>query len=179
MLPEYRREKLERYVNKGSKLQSLGAGLLLRCFFGDKVPERNSQGKLYFDDGPFFNLSHSGRYAVLAVSDSPVGCDIEQMREIEFFKAGRIVFCDAEMDYLRGSSDTCDAFFRLWTRKEAFIKCIGEGFGFPPKSVDLSGDSASYDDTSYFFNEYMLGDYKIMLCSEQNSFPENAAEVKA
>ena len=78
-----------------------------------------------------FNLSHSGDHALLAVSrERPVGVDIEVVRPIRerdsivsryFTDAERISF-DAVPPPLRD-----DHFFRLWTRKEAFLKALGVG----------------------------------------------------
>jgi len=40
-------------------------------------------GKPFLPGGPHFNLSHSGKFAMCAVSTSPVGCDIEEIVPLE------------------------------------------------------------------------------------------------
>ena len=81
-----------------------------------------------------FNLSHSGSYAVCAVSDAPVGVDIEVRRKNTNLKVAKRFFSQAENDYI-DSFETLesreDAFYRIWTLKEAFVKATGEGLSRP------------------------------------------------
>ncbi len=174
-LSPYRREKFERLKDEKSKRQSLAAGLMLNEYISDKEIKLNEYGKPYAD-GVYFNIAHSGNYVILAVSDkAEVGCDIEELKTCEFERMGKVVFTDNEMNELRASTDKRDKFFEFWTKKEAFIKCIGEGFHFPVKSLDLSGGKAHtvYNNKKLFFKEYMLSGYKIMLCSEDTEYNRN------
>lgn len=89
-----------------------------------------------------FNLSHSGGQAVLAVSpDFELGVDIEQYRNIpedlaqRYFAAGE----NAALANLPPSERKA-AFFRCWTRKEAFVKAVGSGMSLPLKSFEVSLD---------------------------------------
>lgn len=78
-----------------------------------------------------FNLSHSGRYAVVAVTRGrEVGVDVERLRRISDAEA--IVarhFAPAEIAAYRALPDGArlEAFFRLWVRKEAVLKATGAG----------------------------------------------------
>ena len=78
-----------------------------------------------------FNLSHSGELALLAVTRGlAVGVDVELVNP-EF--AGREIaercFSANEARYLLALpvGDRADAFFSIWTRKEAYIKALGAG----------------------------------------------------
>ena len=169
----YRREKYERMKDGKSKLQSLTAGLMLNKYISGREIKFNEYGKPYIENGPFFNLSHSGDYVILAISDkAEVGCDIEELRDCDYERMGRAVCTESELAELKSADNKRDIFFEFWTKKEAFIKCIGEGFHFPPKSLDLSGvkQYVVYNDKVFFFKEYMLEGCKIMLCSPDNSF---------
>lgn len=82
-----------------------------------------------------FNLSHSGDLAAYAFSnDVEVGIDIEQIRPVSdrrsiarrFFSARE---CRALEEEEPAGGDA--AFFRCWTRKEAYIKAIGAGLSVP------------------------------------------------
>lgn len=81
-----------------------------------ELPEitREAGGKPYFPSRPdiCFNLSHSHGAAVCVLHDKPVGIDVEKLRPAPRRLAG-------------GLED--EAFFRLWTAREASIKRRGLG----------------------------------------------------
>ena len=89
-----------------------------------------------------FNLSHSKDVIYYSISSSGrVGIDVEWRREdVDYERIGRRFFSAPEAESLLSlpSSERMEAFFRCWTRKEAFIKAIGEGLSFPLKDFDVS-----------------------------------------
>jgi len=90
-----------------------------------------------------FNLSHSGDYAMLAVSTQRVGVDIELHRHhADRIHLARRVFAPAEFEQFSAASgsERKTVFYRGWTLKEAFIKAHGRGLGFGLKRfwMDLS-----------------------------------------
>lgn len=90
---------------------------------------------------PCFNLSHSGRVAILAVARRPVGVDIEEVRPLpDAYTVARRFFSSAEQEALSAvpAADWLRGFFSCWTRKEAFIKGTGDGFSRPLESFDVS-----------------------------------------
>lgn len=91
---------------------------------------KNNYGKPFAKDlAVEFNVSHSGDMVVCAVSNRPIGIDVEQIRPIRDSVAKRIC-SQEELDYLSGSADEEDRlnrFFEIWTAKEAYCKCIGTG----------------------------------------------------
>ena len=91
-----------------------------------------------------FNLSHSGGMAVLAVSDRyEVGVDIERIQPLKEDVAGHF-FSPAERSALTSlpPDDYLEAFYRCWTRKEAFVKAHGAGLSLPLDAFDVSIDAA-------------------------------------
>lgn len=89
-----------------------------------------------------FNLSHSGPLFLLAIAaNREVGVDIEQLTDYTPFPdMARLAFSLREQkelfilpDYLQRS-----AFYRCWTRKEAYLKACGMGFALPSNSFDVS-----------------------------------------
>ena len=83
-----------------------------------RTPEilREPGGRPYFPDCPdlWFNISHSRGGAVCALDRQPVGVDVELLR-----RAPRRLAGDLEDE----------AFFRLWTAREATVKRQGLGIG--------------------------------------------------
>ena len=98
----------------------------------------------------YFNLSHSGEAAVLAVSrKNEIGVDIEQVRFISdmvdlvthFFHPRDIQFFDQ-----LSPKEKKEGFFRLWTQKEAIVKALGLGISFPLDGFHIPGmDGGDYE----------------------------------
>lgn len=89
-----------------------------------------------------FNLSHSGAYALYAVTRGrKIGIDIEQVRdEVTVEQIARRFFSGDEISWLEKipKEKRTEVFFQYWTRKEAFLKAMGEGFSFPMEQCDVS-----------------------------------------
>ena len=99
--------------------------------------------------GVYFNLSHSGNLVLYAITGNPwIGIDIECIRPIsEIDDIAAHTFSAEENNQLRAvaKDQKLGAFFNCWTRKEAFIKAIGDGVSFPLDQFDVSlkpGDPA-------------------------------------
>lgn len=93
-----------------------------------------------------FNLTHSGREALLAVAQvRRVGVDIERTRPVLRLDCLiRRFFSDREAgELLRLEREERDAaFFRTWVRKEAYLKAVGGGVpaGLRRFSVSTASD---------------------------------------
>ena len=91
--------------------------------------------------GPFFNLSHSGKLALIGVAPVEVGLDVEKVRHLEsLVEIARRHFSPSEFDALSAMEGEQRqlAFYRCWTRKEAYIKALGEGLSMPLDVFDVS-----------------------------------------
>ena len=120
-----------------------------------------------------FNISHSGLLWVCAVSEYPVGIDIQEVKEADCEGIAKRFFTPEEQHYVElwGS----DGFFDLWVRKEAFVKYLGRGFsgsgGFDDFSLlDEKGDlkdSACLDgERGEFMIPDMGFDIKCAICAK-------------
>ena len=89
-----------------------------------------------------FNLSHSHGLAVYAVTLSrEVGIDIERVRtSLSFEKIAKRFFSPSEFEMLVAlpPSERVKGFFNCWTRKEAYIKAIGEGLFISLDQFDVT-----------------------------------------
>ena len=104
----------------------------------------NKQGKPYLEDigNIKFNISHSGEYVICLVSNDEVGCDIEEIKDINLNIANKF-FYNTEYTNIFNSSNKIDTFYRYWTLKESFIKSVGLGL-----SLDLN----SFEIVYYIYN---------------------------
>ena len=94
---------------------------------------RTDKGKPYFPDRPdlHFSVSHTGDLSLCALSDRPIGADVEGIgTPREGLPA--YVFSPQELDWFRGRGETWEDFYTLWTLKEAKVKCTGEGIFHRP-----------------------------------------------
>lgn len=89
-----------------------------------------------------FNLAHSGMLALCAVTwEAEVGVDVEEVRAgVSHEEIAERFFSPSEVAALRAlpSALQQEAFFHCWTRKEAYIKAIGEGLSMPLDRFDVS-----------------------------------------
>lgn len=83
-----------------------------------------------------FNLSHCREGAVCAISDHPVGIDIESVRSYNPSLA-QYTMNDSELQQIQQATDPALAFTRFWTMKEALLKLTGEGITNHLKGVLL------------------------------------------
>jgi 4'-phosphopantetheinyl transferase len=89
-----------------------------------------------------FNLSHSNEVALLAIAlDAELGVDVEHIRaDFASEDIARRFFSRAEVDVFNAlpQNERVAAFFRCWTRKEAYIKAIGKGLSQALDEFDVT-----------------------------------------
>ncbi len=129
--------RARRMRTRDARLRCLAAGWLLRKAIGPLAVERNAWGRPQVAGGgpPFFSLSHSGNLVMVAVSDQPCGCDIEErLPGRPFAKIAERHFHPAEFSDFRRLGGTPALFYRLWTLGESYMKAVGKGFALPPRT---------------------------------------------
>jgi len=133
------REILAQYVGRSPSALVLGTGphgkpMLIA---GDGAGDGGASERL-----PEFNVSHSGDIAVVALTaDQAVGVDLEQIRSMPDADrmAARFFSVNEYAQYCTINPESrLDAFFRCWTRKEAYIKARGEGLSLSLQSFDVT-----------------------------------------
>ncbi len=183
-LPETAREKILRHAHEKGRKECLGARLLEKLALQKHGVSMESitygqYGKPEVN-GIYFNISHSKDYVICAVSEKPVGCDIEKV-EAARMNVAKKAFTAKEQAYMDGVSEPkkAEAFYRLWTMKESYLKMTGEGMHFPLKQVQLQlgeGEICVLRDGSLcdcFMKEYDLPGYKVTVCAQENAFAED------
>ncbi len=80
-----------------------------------------------------FNLSHSEELALYGVScDRLIGVDLEHLRSLDDAQSlAKRFFCRSEFELIDSLplDKQRQAFFQMWTAKEAYLKAVGEGIG--------------------------------------------------
>lgn len=158
---------------------SLGSGILI-----DKGLEKfglresdvriaeGTYGKPYFPDYPdiHFNVSHSEKMVIAVFADVEVGCDIEYIGTIDLKLAERF-FCKPEYEFIMGrqEQERKEAFYRIWTIKESFMKAVGSGMMLPLDKfcIKIGGNiqvEQHYNNEEYGIEDWKEGEYHAALC---------------
>ena len=163
---------IKKWTKKDLPWEIILADILKDDYHIEEMPEilRDEMGKPYLKNGMLqFNVSHSGEYLAIAISEKPVGVDIQGPKEI---KAGlyRKVVQPEETEFI--GDDRQKDFIRLWTLKESFVKAEGKGLRISLKDYWFAKEKGSYfvnyggQKSAWTFNieETLIPDYVISVC---------------
>jgi 4'-phosphopantetheinyl transferase len=136
----------QRFVASRALLRIVLGGYLAtdpgRLRFSYSEKEKPSLGAAHAGSGVTFNISHSGGIALLAFTRRrDIGVDVEQQRsDFDLDGIADRFFSAHEQTQLAAlpAEERADAFFRCWTRKEAYIKATGDGLSLPLSQFDVS-----------------------------------------
>ncbi len=172
-------QKCERIVSPGIIKQSknnhslLGRVLLSYVLYKRGFAEKlfftyGENGKPYLKKGhTFFNISHSGNYVLLSVSESEIGCDVQTVGKYNPRIAERF-FTKEEKSFLEKSENQPRDFTRLWALKESVLKKTGEGITGGLNSVCFASCFQKNDfiKFGYHFKVSERTDAYICVCSD-------------
>lgn len=143
LLSEQRREQALKFKHEQGRKTCAAAYLLLceglRKEYGiteKPVFEYGEHGKPFILGHPeiHFNMSHCREAAICAISETPVGIDVESIRE---YRESLVHYTmnDDEIAAITQSPNPALTFIRYWTMKEAVLKLSGEGIRNDLKTV--------------------------------------------
>lgn len=174
LIGKKRKEQINKDKLLQTKLSHLASGLLYRFCLGDNYEELlyfNEHGKPCSKDKNF-NISHSGDYAVLYISENECGIDIEKMNSNKVARTPKI-FTENELQWI---GENTENFFTLWTRKESISKAIGMGFSYPFKEIN-SLQKKCICNAKEYFTETFCYDNHIISVTEENKLPETDMQI--
>lgn len=188
-----RRHKIEKYVNKKDKIMAVIGEILIRTIIVENLKisnkyirfNKNQYGKPFLEGYPnfCFNISHSGAYVLCGVDDSPIGIDVEEVKHIEYEEIAKFFFPTKEFEYIvnQDLKFKLDRFYEIWTLKESYIKCCGQGLSIPLKSFCVEVDqyknikvisNNEYKEHTLKLLDIELG-YKVAICSLSREISNN------
>ncbi|MCQ2071246.1 MAG: 4'-phosphopantetheinyl transferase superfamily protein [archaeon] len=133
-----RRRKACSYLNTEDRVRSITAGLLIRLLEKRYATEMyiGPFGKpLMRDDTVQFNISHSGNLVVCAVSDRPVGVDVQTIEEFDDGLLAHILTPSEREIFDKNRSNTL--FTDIWASKESYVKAVGTGLYTEPTTFTV------------------------------------------
>ena len=170
LMSESKKQKVKRFRFSDDKKRTVAGELLARQMIADYcdvkaediVFNHNSYSKPYAENLDVeFNISHSFDLVICAVSDKPIGVDIEKVREIDR-KVMSYACNDEEYAFLNEKAiekeEKLRRFFKIWTFKEAYIKWRGTGLK-DLKTVSYFDETINRFNRVETFGEYIISIY--------------------
>ncbi len=145
-----------------------------REMYGEELPEiaKTDKGKPYFPTVPnvHFSLSHTDTHVMCAISDRPVGCDIQLVRQVSERLKHRTC-TEKELEVFD--------FFQLWTLKESWIKLNG-GLDRDLIDIEFAGtpDNTIPPKPAVSARLYEFEGYIAAVCSDGNKVPCDIMKVE-
>lgn len=185
---EGRLERIEKSQSTADKLRLMGSGLMINFiktkYFVDSDVATDKHGKPYFVNSDLkFNLSHSGRYVVAAVSDYEIGIDI-QKKKADKHRIAEKNFLQGECAYINAGANDEERhqrFCEVWTLKEAYLKNIGMGLRKPLNSFEIvfrPEGPVIRNQTEFKCTQFKMNDkYIVSICKDINDEGFELSEV--
>lgn len=164
--------KAKRYRFEKDYLRSIGVGVLLLHVFPDldeSLVQTNEHGKISILNHDECSISHSGNYVVLVTDKTPIGIDIEEIKEIKekHNLVSKKVFSPEERQWM--NEDMSQRFFVLWTQKESLVKAVGCGITVPLVECNVlpfeKGESVEYAQHRWFGATTVFDNHRVSVCA--------------
>lgn len=179
-------QKSDRFVIKDVREKFIFSHALLRQVLAqnlNKTPESlqyhyNSNGKPGLKNHQLhFNLSHSGDLVLMGLCrEAEIGVDVEHARGHDNYQEiAERFFTKTEVAELK----TLDDFYRIWTRKEAYLKMLGHGITFGLDKFSVSAKKDGLDCLISAEENLIKNCYLGSLKTEENYFAAFCVENKS
>ncbi len=122
---------------------------------------KNQHGKEYIlHGGIFYNISHTDGFACVCISEHECGIDCERVRiGGRYLDVAKRYFTPNEYEQVLHATDPEAMFSKMWTKKESYIKLLGEGFAKPLSEFELMPDDGwacgAYQKTVEVYGTYI------------------------
>lgn len=171
LVSKNRQEKIDFYRFEKDKKLSAGAYLLLKKLLSeenitDPSFKTGKYGKSYISnhENIYFNLSHSGKVVLCAISDMEVGVDVEYIDHEIDLNIAQNYFYNREYENIMNAENRPDEFFKYWVLKESYMKYTGFGMNLKLDSFEIVIEDKirlRKDNENLKFNLFNVKNYKI------------------
>lgn len=168
-VPKFRQERILKYVHLKDRALSLSAFIvLMRLLKKHKIKYKDSDfkidqyGKPYLKNNPInFNLSHSGHYVIVGISNSLIGVDVESFNpKLNTNSLIRNVLNEEEKIKYQNQKNQARYFYKIWCQKESYLKCIGLGLNLAMPKVNFNDPSIK----NYRFVNFFKDNHQFSIC---------------
>lgn len=173
-----RQKKIDYYRFDKDKKLSAGAYLLLKKLLTEEnisnpLFKTEKYGKAYISnhENIYFNLSHSGKIVLCAISDKEVGVDVEYIDSEIDLNIAKHYFYNREYENIMNADDKSDEFFKYWVLKESYMKYTGLGMNLKLDSFEIIIEDTiklKNSNENLKFNLFNIKNYKIGIASHYN-----------
>ena len=163
MANDQQKEKALKFKNEVDQVRSLASSYLINSLSKEPLLF-NDMGKPFYENGPYFNVSHSGRFIIMAVSNKEIGVDIEENTNKDMSALIRI-FNEAEAKMIKEHAD----FYYLWCAKESLIKCIGSSISKVKEIPSLPFNGVkTFKGKDYYSKTFVYDKHIVSITRESN-----------
>lgn len=181
LMPKDIQERIRRYRKEENKYQLMIGRLLLKEGMYELGLHDFQLKDIYYDefncplwsDKVNFNIAHSGELVACAFSKKqPVGLDIEKIRTINLADFDYIL---NEVDHqsILQANNQYQAFFKIWTIKEAVTKAIGRGLAIDVQHIYIFDKYALFEKQKWYYQTlHFEGDFAAHIVTNQDNFSD-------
>ena len=187
ILSEYTVNRVQKYKYVADKKRCLVGELLTRYMLIEKygftnrdlVFDRTIYGQPYIRNCKdiYFSISHSGKLVICAISDHPIGVDLELIchQKYENSEIAKYYFSDYENERIACEYNLAEKeieFYKIWTLKESYLKVLGMGLYKELNSFEIrmvNGENKIFEegkekDNYILINKIYNKEYALSIC---------------
>lgn len=142
-----KKEQIKKIYNNNDKKLLISSEIIKK-----ELLQNNPSPKIYYnffnkpylkEKNVFFNISHSNKYVIGVINNTPIGIDIQKKKDISYNIAKKV--CTAnELKYIFQNPKTAkNKFFEIFTIKEALIKMLGINYTYF-KNIEIKKTKKQY-----------------------------------
>lgn len=147
---------------------------------------KDEKGKPYFKSKKkHFNISHSNNICAVALSEEPIGVDVQNVRDFDerfvekhFSENEKKIIKNTKSKYFKNMRCT-----EFWTCKESLLKCVGVGLSVDLSKIDVSKVNCLFQNVQYLVEAFVVNEQYI--CSgcerkkDKDKIIEDVIELEA